>query len=330
MAVGIAATVGPAAALDISLNYESLSSLEEPLATEIGDMTLVLTGLLDTPLTLDPDNDDAAGAGFIGNFQINALTQLPNRWRVDLAYFGQYASGRTSVSGPRDMYTDNAALSLGGAWGAALGGNVSGIVRERTRRPRGAGNASLAFDDVLGGLEDWGGGYVGRFGPWVVAAIVDEDANFDLGAMFQRPIGTKDYRLTTRVTEGVYTPAGGSVRFDTRAVGAVGEFIYGSTSFDIGVGYERFSSNGPNTGRWHVSSGVRTKTGVLSLSLEGHYGRIEGEEEMSAALGVQYDLARGLSANLGLNHAEAGVNLGDAGFLDTGETKAVFSLRYSF
>jgi len=69
---------------------------------------------------------------------------------------------------------------------------------------------------------------------------------------------------------------------------------------------------------------------MLSLSLEGHYGRIEGDEEISAALGVQYDLARGLSVNAGINHAEATATLAGVRLVDVDETKAVLSLRYSF
>ena len=96
------------------------------------------------------------------------------------------------------------------------------------------------------------------------------------------------------------------------------------------MGRERFSSNGPDADRWYVSAGVRRKTGMLSLSLEGHYGRIEDRDELSFAVGVQYDIARGLSGNLGLNHAEAVLTLDGARFVDTRETSGVLSLRYSF
>ena len=48
------------------------------------------------------------------------------------------------------------------------------------------------------------------------------------------------------------------------------------------------------------------------------------------ALGVRYDLARGMSVNLGVNHAKALVDLGGGSFVDTEDTKAVLSLRYSF
>ena len=110
----------------------------------------------------------------------------------------------------------------------------------------------------------------------------------------------------------------------------VGEVVYGSTLLDVGLGQERFSSSGVNATRWYISSGIRRKIMVWGLSLEGHYGQIEGQEEVSAALGVQYDLARGLSANFGMNYEDAQVALGDVKFLDASDTKAVFSLTYRF
>ena len=333
LACAVAAGMAPAgfaAAQDISLNYERLSSMEEPIAFEMGDVTVALTGLLDAPLSLDGEDGASVDAGLIGNAEVSALAQLQNRWRVSLTYFGQYVTDGAFASPPDDRYTDRAALSVGGVWGTVAGGNVSGIVREGTRRGRGAGNAALAFDDALGGLAEWGGGYTGRFGPWVVGAAVDEDADFEIGATFRRPMDNTDHRLTLRIGRGVYAAADGSRSFDSTAIGAVGEVIYGSLSFDVGLGYERLASSGPDAERWYLSSGIRGKTGVFGWSVEAHYGRIEGEHEVSAALGARYDLARGLSANLGLNHAKAGVDVGDTRLLDTRDTKAVLSLRYSF
>lgn len=329
MAAGIAAA-HPASAQDISLNYESLSSLEEPLATEIGDVTIVLTGLVDASLIRDTGDVVDTDAGLVGNFQVGALTQLPNRWRVGVTYFGQYGAGEPVEVDREARYSDNAAVSVSGTWGTVLAGDISGVVREQSRRPRGAGNASLAFDGALGELADRGGGYIGRFGPWVVGTVADEDGNFDAGAAFRRPAGDKDYRLTLRATRGVYTAADGSRRFDSSAGGVVAEIIHGSASFDVGVGHERLSSSGPDADRWYVSAGVRRKTGMVRLSLEGHFGRIENRDEVSVAIGLQYDLARGLSANLGLNHAEAGLTLDGTGFVDSRDTRAVLSARYSF
>ena len=232
-------------------------------------------------------------------------------------------------SGTGEGYTGNAALSVGGYWGRVSGGNVSGIVRKLTRRLRGAGNAALGLDNFLGELEDLSAGYTGRFGPWVVGAVVDEDGNLDLGTAFQRPAGVRDWRLALRAAEGVFGSSGGQ-RFDTKGLGLVGEVIYGSTTLDAGAGYERLSSSGPDLDRRYISVGMRTKAGMLSLSLEGHAGRIEGKDEASVALGGQYDIARGLSANLGLNHAKARVSFDGAPLLDIEETKSILSLRYSF
>ena len=328
--VVLAAVARSAAAQEVSLNYENLSSMEEPLAVEIGDTTLTLTGLLDASLTHDSGNDAGSEAGLIGNAEIGVLTQLPNSWRVRLVYFGQYASEGAAGFRSSETFVDNGAVSVSSSWGTLLGGDVSGIVREQTRRRRGAGNGFLAFDDVLGGLDDPGAGYIGRFGPWVVSAVMDGDSNMEIGTVFQRPRGNRDYRFTLRAADGVYHPADGPDRYDARSVSAVAEVTYGSTVFDAGAGFERLTSNDREPDRWFVSAGVRTKAGVVGLSIGAHFGRIEGQDEVSAALGLQYDLARGLSANLGINHAEADVTVEEATFMHVDETEAVLSFRYSF
>ena len=319
-----------AAAQELSLNYESLSSLEEPLAVEIDDITLVLTGLLDTSMSAGSEHDDATDAGLIGNAQVAALAQLPNSWRVSLTYFGQYATDAAIGLRSDDQFVDNGAISVGSAWGTLLVGDVSGIVREQTRRRRGAGNGILAFDDVLGHLENPGAGYHGRFGPWVVSTAVDRDGNLDVGAMFQRPAGNRDYRIAFRATDAVYRTSDGSARFDTQAVAAVAEMIYGSTTYDAGVGLERLTSITRKSDRWFVSAGVRTKAGVVGISAGAHFGRTEGQDEFSAAMGLQYDIARGLSANLGFNHAHADVAVDGASLVQLDESEAVVSIRYSF
>lgn len=194
----------------------------------------------------------------------------------------------------------------------------------------GAGAASLSFDDVFGSLAEWGGGYLVRLGPWVVSAMAGEEGNFDLGAAYQRPIGPRDYRLTARYTQGVFTSADGSKRFDTKALSGVGELIYGNALFHLSLGHETLSSPGLEVEQWYVSSGVRIKIGVVSVSVEGHYGRVEGEEKTSAALGVQYDIARGLSANFGLSYEDAEVRVGSVNLIASKGTEAVVSVRYGF
>ncbi len=326
--ISTAAVLGLATAASadsVSLNYERLSFFEEPLATEVGDATLELRGTVDLPVSVGLEGDSREDYNFTGNFQVSAETQTANHLTIGAAYFGQYATEDTD-----DHYTDNVAGYVGGVWGTLIGGNVSGIVREETRRQRGAGNAELAFDATYGTLDDMGGSYVGRYGPVVLNGTVDEDANVDVGFMFQRPLGNKDYRFTGRYSEGTYTSADGSTVFDTQAVGAVAEFVYGSSTFDLGVGYEDFAATAVDVDRWYVSTGAQTKMGVTTLSLEGHYGEVEGQEEVAAAFGAAYDIARGLSVNLGVNYGYAPITVSGISFNDAQETKGIVSLRYSF
>lgn len=332
----IAGSAGSLLAQGTVLNHEGLSFLEEPLAVEAGDVSLVLKGSVEGAYAYRSQEGGGTDAGANGGFRAGARTQLPNRWRVDLGYSGRYATDPRDnpdsgfASRADDRYDDGVDLSVGGGWGTAVGGNVPETVRDFTRRAPGAGAAALPFDDVLGSLGEWAAGYRVRLGPWVLGAVADTDGDFDVGAAHQRPHGDKDYRLSVRYTEGAFTSAGGAARFDSRALSGTGEVIYGSVLFDAGAGFETLSSPGLGLERWYVSSGVRVKTGVVSLSLEGHYGRVEGEEEASAALGVRYDLARGLSANFGLNHEDARVNVDGVNLIDSKGTRAVVSLRFTF
>ena len=327
-----AAGAGTAEAQSGLPNLDRLSPIEEAIAMEIGDVTLTLTGALEARYTAGSDVDEDNGPGMIGSLGAVAMTQLPNRWRVELSYTGQLVTDESLSPDESERYTDDAALSVGGVWGKLLLGNVSDTVRDQTRRRRGFGNAALEFDDFHGELSDRSAGYAGRVGPFVASGVVDDDSNIDLGLTFQRPIGngSKDYRFTFRAGQGAYEAADGSLLFTSQGYSVVGEVVYGSTLLDLGLGQERFSSSGVNATRWYISSGIRRKIMVWGLSLEGHYGQVEGQEEVSAALGVQYDLARGLSANFGLNYEDAPVALGDVKFLDASDTKAVFSLTYGF
>lgn len=323
-----------ATAQDVSLNYDSLSSMEEPIAFELDEVTIELTGLLDAPVTFDLSGDNAGDdvePGFVGNFEVSAQVQLMNRWRLGAAYFGQYATDATVVfDNAEDDYTDNVAGFIGTSFGTVLGGNVGGQVREQTRRRRAPGNAVLAFDDFYGGLDDWGGAYVGRFGPMVFTAAVDENGDFEAGGFYQRPLGRKDYRFSLRFADGRYVSQDATTEFDTKGISAVGEVVYGSSLFDLGVGYERLESPVTDIDRWFLSGGARTKLGPLSISAEGHYGKAAGDSEKSAALGAAYDFARGLSANLGLNYQEAQVVSGPVTLVSTDSVQAIASLRFSF
>ncbi len=323
----------PAAAQDVAISSERLANLEEPLATEVGPITVEFSGLIDARVDYDfeegmndLDDDDAVNPGIIGNFEFNASTQLGNRWNVGVAYFGQYE--RDELIGGE--YTDRVAGFIQGSYGTALGGEVMDIVREETRRVRGTGNADLAFDDALGAAKGWGGGYVGQFGPSRLSAIVDEDGNYDLGIVYERPSGRAGYRYALRFTDAQYLAPDGLTEFETNALMGTFEYLYSRSVYNVGGGVESLEAGPVLAKRWFVSGGWQRQWGAFTTSLEGHYGQIEGQEEKSAAFGLDYAFARGMSFNLGVNHSDAQVVVDGITILDEKETTATSSLRFGF
>ncbi|CAM3848983.1 hypothetical protein [Litorimonas haliclonae] len=308
----------------INLNYETLNFFEAPLAKEIGDTTFLLRGRVDTPLSYSFKNDNDLDASVEGNFQISAETQLPNRLTLGALYAG------SGIENNGVDYDDQVAVFAGGSWGTVFGGNVSNLVFENTRRRRGASTLELEGSNTLGTLANWSGGYQGRYGPMVVSGLYDEDDNYDIGVSVQRPMGNKDYRLSARHNTGQFTAADGLTEIDTRAVSAVGEYVYGSTRYDIGAGYEELENNGDQADRWFTSAGINTKKGVWSFSAEGHYGEIDGKEEKSALIGVRYDIARGLAATAALDYQDRQISIDGVNYINTKDTRGVIALSYGF
>ncbi|MDB4512102.1 porin [Arenicella sp.] len=310
----------------VNLNNEALSSLEEPLAVHVGDTTLSLVGLLDLPYRIDFDDSSQSSGGFLGNFQIGAETQLDNSWTIGAAYFGQYDDNRV------DDYVDNYALFLGGIWGTVSIGNVNAIVDNATRRRQNIGNGFLEFDQPLGNLSSEGIAYIGRYGPSNISLAIDENSNFDLGFTFQRPIGKRDYRLTARYVESeLFVPTLiERSEIQSRALLGLVDLTYGSSIFDIGFGIEQLTINNQDYTRNYLSTGVSHKHGSWSFSAQAHYGEIEGQDEQSYSLGLAYDLARGLSVNLGINFADAETQLDGLSLLSADKSEGIISVRYSY
>jgi len=321
-------------AQSISLNYENLSSLEEPIAVQYNDITLSLNGLADG---YQYHNEASNGDSTLrGNFQLGAETQLANSWTLGSAYFGEYTNTNSDNSYSDDdsysddSYSDNLAVYLGGVWGSLSIGNVTGLVREQTRRIRGTGNAELNFDDQLGQLEEYGLTYIGRFGPTQLLLTLDKDQHFEIGSTYQRPIGNKDYRFSLSYRDSVYTADNQVDDFESNAFGFITELTYGSTVVNLGIGLERLSNDSINLDRQYLSVGANRKVGRLTFSGELHFGETEGQNEESLAIGIRADIARGLSFNLGINHNQADLAQAGVSILNSDETRGIASLRYSF
>ena len=230
----------------------------------------------------------------------------------------------------QDDYSDNVAGFVRTSFGTVIGGNTADQIRELTRRQRGVGNAFLAFDDFHGQLARWGGAYIGRFGPSRIGVVVDENGDFEVGSVFQRPIGQRDLRFSGRVRQGQFVAADGITGYDTTGVAAVGEIVFGSSVYDLGLGYEKLDGPLGDLDRWFVSSGAQTQLGALRLSGEVHFGETAGQRELAAAIGASYDISRGLSLNLGVNGEEARIVADGVQIIETDQITAIASARYSF
>ena len=319
-----------------SLNYDRLSAIEGPIALEIGDITFRLSGSMDLE-SLTRMNTDATMNNLFSTLELSFNTQLPNRWRVQGLVLGEVST----ASNPRRIiddfdYVKRLALFVSGTWGRFLIGDLHRLVRGDTRRVSNAGDSYLYFDDFLGKLEQRNGGYRGRYGPWVVLAVFDQDSDFDCGMVSQRPLGDKDFRFTLRGMKGTYETKAKTGIYATQGVVSVGEMIYGSTLFDVSLGYEELIPSVPQLGgatvktRTFLSQGVLRKFGVLSASVETYIGKFDGERELSAAVGVQYDIARGLSANFGWNYWYTHSAFRSTEISHHRDSELTFSLQYDF
>lgn len=313
----------PALRPSINVNYDITSALEAPIGYNIAGATLALRGQIDAPLAYSLDDDDGnLDQSVITNHEFSLERQLPNRITVGAVYGGRFEN----VPGENNNYDDNFAVFAGGSWGTFFGGNVSDLVREETRRARNAGFIELAGDGASGRVENTSGGYRGRFGPAIVSGLIDENANYDVGVSFQRPIGVKDYRFTARHNNGTLLAADGLTRLDTRSVSGTAEYVFGSLRMDVQTGYESIE----DADRWFTSAGVAKKAGAWTVSAEGKFGQTDGRDETAALVTLRRDLARGVSATVALDHRDLQTPLDATEFIDDKDTRILAALTYGF
>lgn len=316
-ALAVTPLLTQAYAQSVPINYDALSFFEEPLAIELGPTTLSARLLADQAAQYDWSlEDESYNSRVIGDLRLGG--QLANGWRVNVNYVGNY--NRLAA----DEYTDNAALAIADAWGTVAAGDVTGAVREVTRRARGAGNANLANDDFLGGLDESGGFYSVRFNSYQLAMTADQSGRAEIGLAFERPIGKRNYFLSARARRGDTSERPGmQPPAETWGAAVVGEYSFASFQIDGQLGFETVDFENADRVDDHVfgSVGFQYKYGAYSFSAEGGLGEYDGDDRHALALGSRIDVARGLSLNLGVNHKSvAGQD----------QTLAIGSARYEF
>lgn len=319
------AGVSPVLAQSGGLNPDTLSFLEKPLAFEIFGATVNYNQLIDVPLVHDFNAKDT-DIHPRSNFQMNIERQMRNALTLGATYFGSHDEKNAN------KHEDRWGAYVSGVWGRASGGEVNASVRVATRRWRGTGNAALEFDDVLGtlGEDDFGAAYQLRISAFTLNAGADENGHSDFGITYERPNRTVDIRATGRFTNSEISSADGATIFDTYAGSLTGQVEKGSFAADIGLGYEHFESTLANGVRMFISTGLHYKIRKLTLSAEGYWGEIDGDTEKSTAFGARYDLARGLSLNLGYNYANSDAAIDGVTIQSVDMSEVLGSLRYEF
>ena len=267
---------------------------------------------------------------------LSGETRLRNMLTVGASYSARMTNRPGSIASvggykPED-YSDGAQAFVQGVWGRVTGGAVRGEVDKVNFRSQPAGHAALAFRGSFGRLDKWGGAYSGRYGPAVVALAVDQEGHFDGGLRWSRPVGNKDIGFAVRGTLGTFLPKDRSTRLETTGINVIADAIYGSTLVELVLGYEMLQGNSIDTDRAYASLGLHHKVDAVTLSIMGHYGQVAGNDEVALALGARYDIARGLSANAGVNFAKAKARAkhGTVTLVDKDAVEGSASLKYEF
>ncbi|MEL0107988.1 MAG: hypothetical protein VW802_13710 [Rhodospirillaceae bacterium] len=325
LSAGVAAVLGgammfasPVAADSLPINYDDLSFVEEPLALDVGVGTLSFSALADQAVTHEFNGNETTTYDTVAKAQFNFETELPNSMTLAMQYVGTF----TRLAD--DEITETYALSIADSWGTIAVGEVAGLVKERTRRGRGVGNASLANDDFLGGLEAESAFYGVRVNSFQASLAVDRDGQGAIGLSFEQPVSQGSVFTAVRLQKGDTndgTTSGG--KGDSYGGVIVGGYSYGSFSIDGQIGYERIDleASGNDNNNTFASVGAKYKYGVYSVSLDLGGGVTDGDTRHAASLGFRADMFRGASFNAGLNHSNA---------FGSRSTKVKGSIRYEF
>lgn len=313
----LVSVTGMTNAKQMGVNYDRISFLEAPLARDFGGVTVLFEGVVDARYSYDDVLQEGDG-NVVSELELSAQKQLNNAITVGANYALDYDD--------RDAQ-DEFIVYGSNVWGRLSAGNVGELTRDKTARQDLVANAELAFDDFYGQLDDYGVAYEGRYSAHTINSVIDKDGDFDLGISYERPIDDKDYRLSARYQQAALDA---DAQVESNALELVAELIYGSSLMDLSLGTEKIDVRGTDLERWFVGAGVTHKFNALSVSLAAQYGETDKSQEHSAALGVRYDIARGLSAGMAVNYVDNSVNIEELGVFEEPRTEYIVALSYEF
>ena len=323
----------PANGEPVSLNYDTLAFIEKPVAKKMKGFTLTHKQLVDLGIARNMYTN-ANELRLRGTFELGVERQLKNAWTLGATYNLSYKANPSALVNGTGIdgidLTHRAAGYVGGVFGRVSAGSVTEMTKELTRRLRGTGNAELQYDGPLGAPNHLGLSYKGRLSAFTGVLAVDYKGRFDVGVAYERPARKFDQRYTLRLTSGDVTSADGRDHLQTLAATLVGEVIRGRLRMDASLGVEQLDGSIINEKRFWLSAGAGWKFGRFTVSGEGTTGWTGGQQDWGVALGGRYDIAKGMSINLGINHHENSGAIHGVQLYERSKTEVILSARYEY
>ena len=301
------------------INYDRLSFVEEPLAYQAALGTFSVNALMDWEYRSE-DNDNARYDQFLFVSDLGFSAQLKNDWDFGANYIADYSSER------RDEYIDEFRIFVKDQWGSLVAGDIALQAFDLTRRQGSFGLLGIEDDNFTLPLESYGAYYQWSTPALVLFFALDEETNFETGAVFDKPIDRFQYRFSIRINQTEDEEGNAQGVKESRGVAVMGQIRRGRWLVDAQVLEENVTSlqNDKDFALTTVSAGLHYQFDRLKLSLTGvSRENVLENTERRVSLGAGYIMARGLSFNFGASVSDSKL------FPEDFETYAA-SIRYEF
>jgi hypothetical protein len=301
------------------INYDRLSFFEEPLAYQTALGTFSVNALSDWEYRSE-DNDNARYDQLQFVSELGFSTQLKNDWDVGASYLADYSSER------REEYIDEFRVFVRDQWGSLVAGHIALLAFNQTRRQKSFGLLGIEDDNFTLPLESYGAYYQWTTPTITLLVAIDEETNVEAGGVFDKPIGRFQYRLSVRLNQTDNEEGNAQGVKESRGAALMAQVERGRWLIDAQVLVENADSlqNDKDFELTTVSAGMHYQFDRLRLSLTGiNRENVLENTERRLSLGARYNMARGLTLNLGASISDSEL------FPENFKTYAA-SIRYEF
>jgi len=280
---------------NFSFNAESVTYFTKPLAYEYQGGVIEIDNAIAAGYRSELNGDSTYDQYQLAS-RLRYLTQLDNDWDVSFSYLGSYDNERFN------SYQDIVRVAVKDQWGEVILGNISAVVFERTNRQQATGLFGINDDSFTLPLKRTGLFYQWQTPQLQLMFAVDREANIELGASYYAIIQGNEMTLSARLNNIENTIADAQGVGESQAIALVAQIQRGRWIADAQFQHEKlaFLANQNDFELNSVSAGLHYSFNRWQWSLSGISKDNELDDtERTIALGIRYDIARGLTLNLG-------------------------------